>query len=265
MPYFHPRKSDVIFYQDFASQNTKTILLLHGLGATSESWELQVPALIQANYRVVCPDIPGFGRSKLREYTPNINTFTSALYSLIEYLGLESIDLAGISMGGALALMMIIMTPQMISRAVLANTFYRLPLNNLPQFFYYATRFAVVTLLGRNLQARIVAWRVFPKPEQAKYRILLIKQIQQSDPKGYRAAMLGLARFNVENQLANIRIPVLVISGSRDTTIPLEWQINLAQKIKSSRHIIIPEAGHGVSVDSPQEFNRHLLDFLKNV
>jgi pimeloyl-ACP methyl ester carboxylesterase len=265
MPNYHLQKSDVIFYQDFAPQNSKTIVLLHGLGATSESWELQVPDLIQAKFRVVCPDIPGFGRSRFKDYTPSVNSFAIAILSLINYLGIESVDLAGISMGGALALMMTISAPRLVRHTILANTFYRLPFDNITQLIYYATRFAAVTILGKNQQARIVAQRVFPKPEQANYRIMLMDQIRQSDTRGYRAAMLSLAKYNVEKQLADIRVPVLILSGGRDTTIPLAWQRKLAQKIKGSRHVIIPDGGHGVSVDSFRDFNQHLLAFLNKI
>jgi 3-oxoadipate enol-lactonase len=76
--------------------------------------------------------------------------------------------------------------------------------------------------------------------------------------------MRSLARFNVAHRLHEIQCPTLVISGERDTTVPLESQTRLAKSIPNARHVIIPNAGHAVTVEQFQAFNQAFLDFLHN-
>jgi len=122
----------------------------------------------------------------------------------------------------------------------------------------------VIYAFGLSTQAQMVANRLFPDPEQEELRQELIKQINQADPKGYRAAMRALGRFDVVSRLNEIKTPTLVITGDRDTTVPLPLQQNLVQRIANARHAVIPNAGHAVSVEQPQIFNETLLQFLLN-
>ena len=112
-------------------------------------------------------------------------------------------------------------------------------------------------------QARAVAQRLFPHPEQELLRKELISQILQADPSGYRSTLLALARFNVSDRLSEINRPTLVISGEADTTVPMENQLQLVSGIPNASHRIIPEAGHAVIVEKPEIFNQILLEFLK--
>jgi pimeloyl-ACP methyl ester carboxylesterase len=90
----------------------------------------------------------------------------------------------------------------------------------------------------------------------------LIEQILQSQPAAYRAAMRAIARFNLEGRLAGIYQPVLVISAENDNTVPLANQLQLAKAIPHAQQVIIPEAGHAVTADHPQETNLALIQFL---
>jgi 3-oxoadipate enol-lactonase len=144
------------------------------------------------------------------------------------------------------------------------NTFARLRPEKSGDLIYFASRMLIVYTLGLSTQARMVANRLFPDPEQEELRQELIKQINQADPKGYRAAMRALGRFDVESQLSEIQAPTLVVTGERDTTVPLKLQQNLAQGIANARHVVIPDAGHAVTADKPQVFNEILMQFLLN-
>ena len=111
-------------------------------------------------------------------------------------------------------------------------------------------------------QADAVARRVFPHPGQAEYRREFIGQICEADPKGYRAMMRALACFNVEKRLSKVNMPALIITGENDTTVPPESQAKLARLLPNARQVIIPNAGHAVSIDQPVLLNNHLIEFL---
>jgi pimeloyl-ACP methyl ester carboxylesterase len=115
---------------------------------------------------------------------------------------------------------------------------------------------------GPRFQAIAVSRRLFPNPGQEQLRAIFLEEILQADPAGYRAAFAALARFNLTSCLSRVKTPVLVITGECDTTIPPVIQRQLADQIPGSRHIVIPGAGHAVTVEQPEAFNKAMLEFL---
>lgn len=264
MPYLELSPQLKLHYLDQNSGAGKAVLLLHGLGATGDSWQLQFPPLSEAGFRIIAPDARGFGRSTYPGGNTSISDMTGDFIALLENLQTGPVDVVGISMGGTHALQFALDAPQLVHKLVLVNTFARLRPEKAGDLLYFASRMLIVYTLGLSTQARMVANRLFPNPEQEELRQELIKQINQADPKGYRAAMRALGRFDVDSQLSEIRAPALVVTGEKDTTVPLKLQQNLAQGITNARHVIIPDAGHAVTADHPQVFNETLMKFLLN-
>ena len=167
-------------------------------------------------------------------------------------------------MGGTHALGIAIARPDLVHKLVLVNTFSRLRPSRPSEWVYFAIRFILITTLGLDAQARIVAQRIFPKPEQDEFRKALLEQIMQADPGGYRAAMRALAGFNANPYLDGIRCPTLVISSTDDTTVNPDIQSKLARGIPNARQIFIDKAGHAVTATQAEKFNDILLAFLQD-
>ncbi len=102
------------------------VLLLHGLGATGESWGLQFPALQEAGFRVLAPDVRGFGKSTNPKGRLTIRDLARDMALLLNYLQAHPAHIVGISMGGAIALQLTLDYPNLVHRLVLVNTFSRL-------------------------------------------------------------------------------------------------------------------------------------------
>ena len=252
-----------IHYLDPNSSGSPSVLLLHGLGATGESWGLQIPALIEAGYRPIAPDARGFGKSTYPGGSHTIEAMAGDMAALLDRLGAEAAHVVGISMGGTLALSLALHHPQKVDKLVLVNTFSSLRPDKLSIWLYFAFRLVLVHTLGLETQAKAVAGRIFPAPEQNEMRRVLVAQICQADPWGYRATMRALARFNVVERLGEIRAPTLVITGADDTTIPPKNQKTLVERIPGARQIVIPNAGHAVTAQQPEAFNQEMCAFLK--
>lgn len=261
MPYIQVDSKFYMYYQSLGNPNDKPVLLLHGLGATGESWGLQSPALIQAGYRVIIIDLRGFGKSN-HAITMSIPQLAKDCAVLLNKLQANPADLVGISMGGIVALQLAISHPSMVDRLVIINAFARLRPKKAAFYGYYLIRFILVNIFGMRFQARTVAKRIFPYPKQAFLRQVLVNQILESNPWAYRRAMIDLARFNVVNQLDKIQAPTLVVTGENDTTVLPADQAYMASKIQNHRHIIVPNAGHAATIDSPDVVNQHILEFL---
>jgi pimeloyl-ACP methyl ester carboxylesterase len=251
------------YYKDDNPSGSPVVILIHGLGVTGDSWVLQIPALIQAGFRVISPDIRGFGRSGYLNERISIVTLAQDVRYLINTLGIAPVDLVGISLGGTIALQTVLDEPQVVHRAILVNTFARLRPKKIRTWIYLAMRFVAASLFGLRYQAHVVGHGLFPSPDQAYLRQELYNQIMLANPKAYRGATRALARFDVRHRLSEIQNPVLVVTGEMDTTVPVDTQTKLAKGIKNSKHIIIPGAGHGVTVEKPDLFNAAILEFLR--
>ncbi len=238
------------------------VLLLHGLGATGASWTLQLPPLAEAGFRPLAPDAPGFGDSPYDGRGWGVRRVAAEMAALLEELQTGPAHVVGLSMGGVIAQQFARDFPHLTRRLVLVSTFAALHLDSLSGWLYFLRRSLAVTLRGPHAQAELVAARVFPHPNQSPLRETFLETILRADRRAYRAAMRALASFDSRRWLKDITAPTLVVTGADDTTVSPARQMLLAQSIPGARQVVLEGAGHAVSVDRADEFNRLLLDFL---
>jgi pimeloyl-ACP methyl ester carboxylesterase len=239
------------------------VLLLHGLGATGASWTLQLPTLTGAGFRPLAPDAPGFGDSPYDGQGWSVRRVAAQMAELLDALGTGPAHILGLSMGGVIAQQLARDFPCLVKKLVLVSTFAALRPDSLSGWLYFAQRALAITFLGLPAQARVVAGRIFPNPEQADLRDLLVTTISRADPRAYRLAMRSLGQFDSRKWLPQIAIPTLVITGADDTTVSPARQKILAEAIPGARQVVVERAGHAVNVDRADGFNRLLLEFLK--
>ena len=258
-----------LHYLDHNPSGAQTVLLLHGLGVNSASWQLQLPALAQAGFRALVPDVRGFGASQHPAGNtglpqPGVGGLAADIVHLLDAIPRQNprVHLVGISMGGVLALQIALDRPELVEKLVLVNTFARLRPRSPRVWAFFLLRFVLAHSLGISVQARAAAGRLFPQPEQEALRQAFIDQCLQADPRSYRAAMRSLARFDARARLAEIQAPTLVVTGENDATVPPEIQAALARGIPGARQEIIPGAGHAVTAERPSQFNQILIHFL---
>lgn len=252
-----------LHYLDPFPSDSPAVLLLHGLGANGSSWTLQFDSLNRAGFRPIAPDMPGFGDSPYDGKGWSISRVAAVLAGFIQEFNIVPSHVVGISMGGTIAQQLTMDFPKWVRKLVLVNTFSVLRPKKLNGWFYFLQRFVLVHSLGLPTQAKFVAGRIFPREDQEVLRDLLIENISKADPRAYRAAMRSLGLFNSSKRLSEIMTPTLVVTGEHDTTVPLENQRLLAERITGAQHVVIPGAGHAVTVDHPEQFNKVLLDFLR--
>jgi 3-oxoadipate enol-lactonase len=250
-------------YLDPAPQNSQVVLLLHGLGTEGSSWIYQIQALVAAGYRPVAPDLPGFGQSRFLGKRWSIKNTAHTVVDLMLNLKAERFHIAGISMGGAIALQSTLDFPERIASLVLINTFATLRPKRANEWYYLLRRYFKARIGGAGSQAEITAHRIFPRPDQEMLRQELMLHIRQTDPEVYTTAMHELGTFDVLKSLKNLHLPVLILSGENDTTVPLENQHDLAVGIPGSLQVMIQKAGHGMIVDKPLDVNSQLINFLR--
>jgi 3-oxoadipate enol-lactonase len=251
-----------IHFLDPNPDGSPAILLLHGLGATGASWTLQLPALTKAGFRPIAPDAPGFGDSPYDGRGWSIPRAAAQMADLLEELHTGPVHVVGLSMGGVIAQQFAHDFLHLTRKLVLVSTFSVLRPENFSGWTYFLRRALVVLVLGLRAQAQVVAGRIFPGPDQGTLREMLVATITSADPRAYRRAMASLGRFDSRKWLKEIKVPTLILTGTADTTVAPSRQMLLVDGIPGARQVVIPNAGHAVSIDKPEKFNQALLEFL---
>ena len=249
-------------YQEFNLSSNKTAVLLHGLGANGNSWQFQWQALADAGYRVIVPDMFGFGKSPYENKKNTIESMADDVNKLLLNLGVEKAVFVGLSMGGAIAMRFALKYPAKVEKLILANTAARFANKIGGNIYKIMKRIFVMSVMPRKYGATMVSRFVFPKAGQDEFRQEFFNEIMMSSKTAYFDSVKSIIRHDVRKDLPNINIPTLVIGGSHDMVTPNFLQRFLAENIKGSKLVIIEGAGHVSSVDSAEHFNKEMLEFL---
>ena len=240
------------------------LLFLHGLGSCGQDWLLQMPVFCPT-FRVIAPDLHGHGQTDKPRKRVSIAQMTADVACLLDELGVKRTHIVGLSMGGCVAQQLALDDPARVRSLTLVNTFARFdpgaPGNAIP----LGIRLGVLSVLGLPAQARFVAARMFPKPEQAQLRALAVERIASNDTATYYRLLFAISSFNVTRRLREIACPTLVIAGNRDTTVPLRAKKFLAEHIRGARFELVADSGHATPIDQPEAFNRLVMNFVESV
>jgi 3-oxoadipate enol-lactonase len=252
-----------LHYRIYNAEQPETVLLLHGLGSSGEDWDLQLPVLTDT-YHVVAPDARGHGRSPKPRARYFIQEMVADVVALLDELKIESAQVVGLSMGGAMGQQLAISHPQRVKSLVLVNTFARIRpagWDGLFRFFrrVYALQFAAMPDLGEPVLARM-----FPKDEQAEIRRIGLERFvtYNTDKEVYKSLLRANIQFDVRKQLGSIHCPTLIVTGDRDLTVPMSCKVELRDNIHQAEFVVIPDSGHATPIDQSEPFNKVLLEFL---
>lgn len=258
MPFL--RVGDVELYYEVTGQG-QPLLFIHGLGSSSRDWEYQVPFFCQ-EYQVVVLDVRGHGRSDKPPGPYSVPLFARDVAGLVEGLGLAPAHVVGISMGGMIAMQLVVDAPELVRTLVVVNSWPEMVVRTFRQRWEVWQRQLVAPLFGMKKMAEILSQRLFPDEEQADLRELFVQRWRENDPRAYREAVKAMVGWSVRHRLETIPCPVLVVSGDGDYT-SAEAKATWATKIPRMEMAVIENSHHGTPVDQPEAFNETLAAFLQ--
>lgn len=260
-----------LYYEDHGSG--KPVVLIHGWPLSGRSWEAQVPALVEAGYRVITYDRRGFGRSSQPWGGYEYDTFAADLEALLTHLDLRQVTLVGFSMGGGEVVRHIARYGTgRVARAVLAGAvppyLYKTPDNPEGalddktisgfQESVRKDRLAFLKEFTRNFFSAGGALKV-SEPQRQYVRTIAAF----ASPKGTLDCINAWGRTDFRKDLEKVRVPTLVIHGDADAIVPFEVSgKRAAAAIPGSKVAVIQGGPHGFNLSHADEFNRALLDFL---
>jgi len=244
------------------------VVLVHGHPFDHTMWQPQID-LLAPNYRVIVPDLRGYGQTPLPpgKQVTLLDDFAEDVLALADLLRIDRFALAGLSLGGQIALETWRQAPERIRGLVLADTFASLDTPQQKQ-----TRLATANRFEREGMAgyagEVLEKMITPANARALPAVAaqVARMIDQSNPLGAAAALRGRTRRrDYLPLLGQIEAPTLIVVGREDAYTPVPFAEEMRRGIRGSRLEIVEEAGHMPNLERPEAFNALLELFLENL
>ena len=236
----------------------EAVVLVHSLGSSTHMWREQIAAL-KDHVTVVAFDCRGHGQSSGNGEV-RVPAFAADLKALLDHLGLGRCHLVGIGMGGAVVLEFNQRWPGIAKSIVLAGTSVR-PAEGIAERVA-AAREAIAYISMQEYGNQYAAQHLLPSTS-LDVQDELAAAVAKVSPKAYNEAMASALLGDFTPTLAAVDVPVLVIAGDQDETIPRSASADLAAGIKGARFEVIKDAGHLANLDNPKAFNAAMLGFVR--
>lgn len=238
------------------------VVMIHGLGGTSNMFQPQIPAL--TGYRVVRVDLPGSGRSPRPIDPLTIETMCEALARTMEGLGVTRAHFVGHSMGTIVCQLLASLKPEMVTSLTLFGALAE-PSDGTRQALGNRAKLARSGGIA-DIADQIVANALSAHTrETLPTAVAFVREsITRQDPESYARNCEALAKATAVDT-RRISAPTLLVTGDADTVNPQSVAQTLADKIKGAVFSSIDRCGHWATVENPRECNRLLADFLKRV
>lgn len=246
--------------------NGESVLLLHGLGNSGLDWEFQWPELLAAGYRLVCPDLPGFGQSAGFDDVPPLtaerlgaDSFAADAWGLLDQLEIPRCHVVGYSMGGAVAYQMAVDQPQrLLSLGILCSLPCFVP-QRLGDHWQFWLRHFFSRVVGMDKLADKVTRGLFAGQPELIERMR--PRYANNDPRVYAEMLSSLAQWDVRAQLGQIQCPVKVLMAELDY-FRLEDVRESIEGLPQAELEVVPGSRHGLPMQMPAPVNQALLELF---
>lgn len=239
---------DEIFYLHKGG-GKPSLLFLHGAGGSHRHWGKEIQGLRAGT--LLALDLPGHGRSKGKG-RQTIEGYTDLVAEFMAALALKSPIVIGHSMGGAIALDLALRYGDQLGGLVLVGTGARLRvmpslLEGLREEFE-----SMVDLICRYAYGHLASEEMVSLSR--KEMLAIGSEVLLGD-------LLACDRFDVMDRLGEVHLPTLVICGEEDQLTPLKYSQFIVDHIQGARLVTIPDAGHMVMLERPQEITEAIARF----
>lgn len=242
------------------------VIFIHGSGpgaSGTSNFRENAQAFADAGYRVLLPDLIGYGASSKPEgidYT--LDLFTDTLLEALRLHGIERATLVGNSLGGGIALQIALDTPDFVDRLILMAPGC---IEELPIYFAMPGIAGMRSSFGspdysiadqRRLNESLVYDPVHITDELVAERYA-VARTQSKDVIG------RMRTTNLRPRLGELKMPILVFWGNEEQFMPLTGAGYFLEQCDDARVVTFNKVGHWVQVERAGEFNRYALAFLR--
>jgi pimeloyl-ACP methyl ester carboxylesterase len=235
------------------------LVLIHGFLGSSKMWEPQID-FFKNYFRVITPDIPGFGKSTKAKSYKSIQSIAQLLLDCLNEKKIDMFYLLGHSMGGMIVQEMAKINGSKILKLICYSTG---AIGEMPG------RFETIEQSRENLKkkglesmAKNIAKTWFVKGENAKYFNACIESGKRSTLEAVDNTLIAFQKWNGIDNLKNIKNETLIIWGDQDKSYNLNQIQILKNNIKNSKLVIFKGCAHNVHLEKLDQFNQTVKSFL---
>jgi pimeloyl-ACP methyl ester carboxylesterase len=234
--------------------NKPTLVFIHGSSQNRLFWRSQVSALLDVA-NTVAIDLPGHGASP-GPGNDHVDSNARAVMGFIDQVKIPHPIPCGLSLGGAITLELLINHGERFQAGILINTGARLKVNPLI--------FATIEKDFAKFVESIVAMGISDKSDADELRPL-IQEVSACAPEVASGDFQACNRFDVMDKLHLIKTPVLVLTATDDVLTPAKYGRHMGEKIVGATVHSVEDAGHLSPLEKPDEVNRAIQHFLKQL
>jgi aminoacrylate hydrolase len=251
-----------LYYEEFGSGFP--VLMVAGLGGIGAYWKPQIEPFAKS-YRVIVHDHRGTGSSSKSKIKYSLEQMARDTLGLLDALKIDCAHLLGHSTGGAIGQVLATEHPQRLAKIVMSATWTKAD-----GFLRLCFETRRTLLLKSGAAAYVAATPIFLYPSW-----WIRDNIQQLEAHStvygvspdidvINSRIDALLRFDWSARLGEIKHDVLIMGARNDHLTPAYFSEELAERIPGARLVIMDDGGHAASQTLPDEFNRHVLAFLKD-
>jgi len=264
-----------LFYEESGSGDP--LLLIMGLAADSIAWMLQREAFA-ARYRTVVFDNRGVGRSSKPAGPYSIAQMADDSAALLRTLGIDRAHVVGVSMGGMIAQELALRHPEQVRSLVLGCTYAKPDAAIEAQLVESLQAFGGTRSADGQIQVDLATLdpmaflqRLLPLTFTPQFIMTELPKLMQMfggalqygfDMSAVLAQVAATQAHDTIDRLDAIRAPTLVLCGDADLLIPASNSDLLAERIPGAKLVKLAGGSHGFNFETPDAFNREVLDFL---
>lgn len=247
----------------FESGSSKqTLILIHGLGASSERWKYVIP-LFETDFHVIVPDLIGFGHSDKPIIDYTLDYFSNFLEKFLKSLDIKNTFIIGSSLGGQIAAEYTSTHCESVEKLILISPsgMMKQPTPALDAY--------IMAALYPNEQSAKNAFEVMEGSGKSVPMDIIhgfVTRMKLPNAKhAFMSTLLGLKNSDlITKKLVNISSPTLIIWGTNDPVIPITFANDFVSSIKNCQFYEMNECGHTPYVQEPEKFASYVLKFLNN-
>ena len=235
------------------------LVLVHGFLGSSIIWEPQIK-FFRKFYRVITPDLPGFGKSNKVKSLNSIKLISNLLLESLKKKDINKFHLLGHSMGGMIVQQMVKTDSKKISKLICYSTG---PRGKMPGRFETVEQSKKnIKLVGLKTSTRNIAKTWFVKKSKAKYFDICIKSANQASEQAVNNALTAFKKWNGVKALKNIKNDTLIVWGDKDKSYNISQIKILNKNILNSSLIVFKGCAHNIHLEKVNKFNEKIKNFL---
>ncbi|MCL6632286.1 MAG: alpha/beta hydrolase [Alicyclobacillus herbarius] len=247
-------------FVEVRGESHESVILIHGLGGTSNIWYPLIRSLSRS-YQTVSYDLRGSGRSGVGEGAYSIEGWADDLTALMDTLGIHTAHFVAHSMGTVIAQALAVRHPARCKSLTLLGPIIEFPPAGKEGLVARAAKVregGMEAVVDTILESALSLATRGARPEIAAG----VREILLGQPaEGYARSCEAIAGWNALDA-RQVRCPALMIAGSEDNTSPLQVTKTLSTLLSRATVRVIHQCGHWMSLEYPGLVERYVLEFL---